>query len=228
MSMPNLFEAIWNTLKISVDDKNETKSPLHVIEVGDCWKYLAMVEEFLRYEEMGLNTSTDDEVIEMLTDTAKLCESQIKNLSKFMKEEGIPLPEATSSKPNSNSKDIPLGVKLTDIELANGIAFKVVTCLQACAIGQADSVRNDVGMIWLRFYLDWASFGVTLKTKCVSVVGLKFRPITIPQAPPNNKNQLKCVSWFLLYLLVKAYSCNFFLVSLSRQVSGKRFNKGIR
>jgi hypothetical protein len=144
-----------------------------------------MVEEFLRYEEMGLNTSTDDEVIEMLTDAARLCESQIKNLSKFMKEEGIPLPDVTSSKPNSNSKDIPLGVKLTDVELANGVAFKVVTCLQTCAIGQADAVRNDVAMIWLRFYLDWVSFGATLKTLMRKRGWLKVPPYYYPPGYPQ-------------------------------------------
>jgi hypothetical protein len=107
MGMPNLVEAIWNTLKISFDNTNETKSPLHVIEVGDCWKYITMVEEFIRYEEMGLNTTTDDEVIEMLTDVIKVCETQVKQLSEFMKKEGIPLPDVSSQKPNSNSKEIP-------------------------------------------------------------------------------------------------------------------------
>jgi hypothetical protein len=197
--MPNLFEAFWNTLKITVDDTNETKSPLHVIEVGDCWKYVTMVEEFLRYEEMGLNTTTDDEVLEMLTDTIKVCESQVKRLSEFMKEEGIPLPDVTSSKPNSDSKEIPLGVKLTDAELTNGIAFKVVTCMQACAIGQADAVRNDVGMIWLRFYLEWTNFGTTLKTLMRKRGWIKVPPYYYP---PGYPKQLKPTQVFELVFII--------------------------
>ncbi|WP_163103324.1 DUF3231 family protein [Peribacillus alkalitolerans] len=183
--MPNPFEAIWNTIKITIDNTNEPKSSLHVIEVGDCWKYVTLVEEFLRYEEMALNTTTDDEVIEMLTDVVKLCESQIKQLSQFMKKEGIPLPEVSSSKPNSESKDIPLGVKLTDDEIANGITFKLVTCLQACAMGQASAIRNDVGMMFFKYYTEWTGFGITLKTLIRKRGWLKVPPYYYPPGSPK-------------------------------------------
>lgn len=53
--MPNPLEAIFNMLRIAFDNTNEPKSPLHVIEVGDMWTYLTLVEEFIRYEEIGLN-----------------------------------------------------------------------------------------------------------------------------------------------------------------------------
>ncbi|WP_254788767.1 hypothetical protein [Virgibacillus salinus] len=64
--MSNPFEAVWNTLKTSMDNMNEPKSPLNIVEAGDCWKYLTIMEEFIRYEESGLNTTADDEVKEML------------------------------------------------------------------------------------------------------------------------------------------------------------------
>jgi len=162
--MPNPLEAIWNSLKISFDTTNEPKSPLHVIEVGDCWTYVTLLEEFIRYEEIGLNTTIDDEVKEMLTDIIKVCETHVKQLSKFMKSEGISLPDVTSSKPKSDPNSIPLGVKLTDDEISNAIAFKLLTCSQACAKGQADSVRNDIGMMWMGFFLEWVVIGTTLKT----------------------------------------------------------------
>ncbi|MGA5688210.1 hypothetical protein [Cytobacillus pseudoceanisediminis] len=50
-----------------------------------------LVEEFIRYEEMGLNTTADDEVREMLTDIVKVCETHVKRVGNFMKNEGIPL-----------------------------------------------------------------------------------------------------------------------------------------
>jgi hypothetical protein len=183
--MPNPFELIWNTLKISIDNTDEPKSPLHIIEVGDCWKYLVMLEEFLRYDEMALNTTTDDEVREMITDVLRACESQVEKLSQFMKNEGIPLPDVSSTKPISNSKDIPLGVKLTDDEIANGLAFKVITSLQACALGQADSIRNDVGMMWLGFFSDWVMFGTTIKTLMRKRGWIKVPPYYYPPGLPN-------------------------------------------
>ncbi|MBP1949659.1 DUF3231 family protein [Virgibacillus litoralis] len=183
--MPNPFEAVWNTLKTSMDNINEPKSPLHIIEAGDCWKYLTMMEEFIRYEESSLNTTADDEVKEMLQDVIKLCESQVEKLSKFMKEEGIPLPDVTSSKPNSEPNEIPLGVKLTDNEITNGIAFKLVTCMQSCAKGQADALRSDIGMIWLNFYSDWVMFGTTLKTLMRKRGWIKVPPYYYPPGSPK-------------------------------------------
>ena len=183
--MPNPFESIFNMLKISFDSTNEPKSPLHVIEVGDCWKYLTLVEEFIRYEEIGINTTTDDEVKEMLTDLIKICESQVKRLSTFMKKEGIPLPDVTSSKPYSDPNGVPLGVKFTDEEITNGAAFKLVTCSQACAKGLADAVRSDVGIIWTEFFLEWVVFGATLKTLMRKRGWLKVPPYYYPPGYPH-------------------------------------------
>ncbi|SFJ90890.1 Protein of unknown function [Halobacillus dabanensis] len=183
--MPNPFEAVWNTLKTTIDNTDEPKSPLHVIEVGDCWKYLSLVEEFTRYEEVGLNTTTDDEVKEMLKDAIQLCESQIKRLSQFMKQEGIPLPEVTSSKPNSKPNEVPLGVKLTDDELANGVAFKLVTCMTQNAKAQADAIRSDLAILWLNFYSEWVEFGTTLKVLMRKRGWLKVPPYYYPPGGPH-------------------------------------------
>ncbi|MFZ3578386.1 DUF3231 family protein [Virgibacillus sp. DJP39] len=184
--MGNPFEAVWNTMKLAIDNINEPKSPMHIIEAGDCWKYVTMMEEYIRYEEIGLNTTTDDEVTEMLTDVVKLCESQVKKLSEFMKQEGIPLPDVSSAKPNSSSKDIPLGVKLTDSEITNGVAFKLVACMEACAKAQADCMRSDVGLIWLGFYSDWVTFGTTLKTLMRKRGWVKVPPYYYPPGSPGN------------------------------------------
>ena len=183
--MPNPFEAFWNTLKLTVDNTDESDSPLHVIEVGDCWTYLTMVEHFLRYEETGLNTTTDDEVTELLTDVIKLCEAQVKTLSEFMKKEGISLPDVTSAKPKSEPDDIPLGVKQTDGEITNGIALKMTTCMLNCSKGQADAIRYDVGLMWLEFYTDWVVFGTTLKTLMRKRGWLKVPPYYYPPGSPQ-------------------------------------------
>ncbi|WP_456278417.1 DUF3231 family protein [Bacillus sp. AK128] len=182
--MTNPFEAVLTTLRTAIDTTNEPKSPLHVIEVGDCWKYVTTLEEYIRYEEVALNTTTDDELIEMVNDALRLCESQVKRLSTFMREEGISLPDVTSAKPKSESKSIPLGVKLTDDEIANGIMAKLVMGLTLCSKGQADSIRNDVGKIWLEFYLEWSTFGATLKQLARKRGWIKVPPYYYPPGSP--------------------------------------------
>ena len=170
--MPNPFEAVWNTLKTTIDKVDEPHSPLHVIEVGDLWKYVTMVEEFIRYEEVGLNTSLNKK---------QLIEEE---LSDFMKKEGVPLSDVTSAKPESNPKEVPLGVKLTDDEISNGISFKLVLCMQACAKGQADAIRNDIGLLWLNFYTEWVAFGTTLKTLMRKRGWIKIPPYYYPPGSP--------------------------------------------
>ncbi|RIW37323.1 DUF3231 family protein [Bacillus salacetis] len=182
--MANTLESVWNTFKTAIDNTNEPKAPLHIVEAGDCWTYITLMEEFIRYEEVGLNTTTDDEVKEMLTDVVRLCESQVDQLTKFMKKEGIPLPDVSSAKPESDPNSIPLGVKLTDDEITNGIAFKLVTCMTSCAKGQADSVRNDIGLMWFGFYTEWTNFGTTLKTLMRKRGWLKVPPYYYPPGKP--------------------------------------------
>ncbi|MBE4907729.1 DUF3231 family protein [Bacillus luteolus] len=176
--MGNPIEAVWNLLKTRLDV--EPKSPLHVIEVGDVWKYLAALEEFIRYEEIGLNTTVDDEIKEVLTDAIKQCESQAKRLSDFLTKEGIPLPNTAAAKPVSDPNSVPLGVKLTDDEIANGLAFKFVNLMMLCGKGQGDCLRNDLGLIWVEFYTESLTFGTTLKTLMRKRGWLKVPPYYYP------------------------------------------------
>ncbi|OLO27029.1 hypothetical protein BTR23_21075 [Alkalihalophilus pseudofirmus] len=182
--MPNAFEAVWNVVSKEFDNLTSSKTPLHIGEAMDCWMYLTALGEFIRFEEMSLNTTIDDEVKEMLTDAIKMCESQAQKLGDFMKKEGIPFPETTPPKPNSEPNAIPLGVKLTDEEIANGITLKLTTCLTMCAKGQIDSIRNDMGMLWL-FHLEMLTFGTSLKALMMKRGWLKIPPYYYPPGQPQ-------------------------------------------
>lgn len=159
--MPNPFEAVWSLLKTGLD--NGPKTPLHVGEVMGCWTYLTALVEMLRFEEIGLNTTTDDEVKEMLNDAYKLCKAQADRLESFLKEEGIPLPETSAPKPNSSPQNIPAGARITDEELANGVSIKVALAIVECATGQAQSIRLDVGIMWAEFQSEMLTFSASLK-----------------------------------------------------------------
>jgi hypothetical protein len=103
-----------------------------------------------------------------------------------MKTEGIPLPEVTAPKPKSEPNDVPLGVKLTDDEIANGVAFKSIQLLQLCGKSQADAVRNDLALIWLGFYSDLVTAGATLKTLMRKRGWLKVPPYYYPPGSPES------------------------------------------
>lgn len=62
--MTNVFEAAKGIFSAYTD--NEPKSPLHVGEVMSLWTYHATLTEINRFAEIGLNTTTDDELVEAL------------------------------------------------------------------------------------------------------------------------------------------------------------------
>lgn len=171
--MPNPFEAIWNSLKTITDTD---LSPLHVGEVMISWTYLTMIKEMMRFEEIGLNTTIDQEVKEVLIAAYKMCKSQAERLEAFLIKEGIPLAETTSPKPQTSPSDVPAGVRITDDELMNGVSIKVAAAIMECATGQAQSIRHDMGMIWVEFHSELLTFGTSLKTIMKNRGWLKVPP----------------------------------------------------
>ncbi|WP_332697809.1 DUF3231 family protein [Halalkalibacter lacteus] len=92
-----------------------------------------------------------------------MCKEQSDRLEKFLIKEGVSLPQTSPPKPDSSPIDVPLGVKMTDDELANGLAIKVAASLVECATGQAQAIRNDVGMMWAEFQAELLVFSATLR-----------------------------------------------------------------
>ncbi|HJV45139.1 MAG TPA: hypothetical protein VJ824_05355 [Bacillota bacterium] len=76
--------------------------------------------------------------------------------------------------------NIPLGVKLTDEELANGLALKVIAMSTAASTAAAQSVRTDVGVMWVQFLNEALVYGATLKTKMRKRGWAKLPPAFTP------------------------------------------------
>jgi hypothetical protein len=183
--MGNVFESATSVLKSFID--NEPKTPLHVGEVMACWTYLASLENSISFEQQGLNMTTDNDVITMLNDAIKMCNGQVKRLKEFLLHEGVPLPPAPESKPDSNPNDVPLGVKLTDNEIVNGVSIKVAGASVKCATSQAESIRNDVGLMFLEFQAEHVAFGATLKMLMRNKGWIKNPPFYLPPGLPENE-----------------------------------------
>ena len=147
--MTNIGESLKNVLNTVVDD--EPKNPLHVGEVMNLWTYLTMLEEANRFVEIALNTTTDEELIEVLRHSWGDCHKQVKQIKTLFTKEGVSLPPTSEPKPKSEPNDIPLGVKLTDDEIANGVVMKLVSAISLCGVGLSQSLRTDIGAMWYDF-----------------------------------------------------------------------------
>lgn len=181
--MPNLLETVSNLMKSITEDK--VKPPLHVGEVMGCWTYLALIAEAKTLEKIALNTTTDPELREILEKAIKGANSRKKRLTDFLLNEGVSLPPVSETKPLSEPNAIPLGVKLTDNEIANMLSFYIATAIVTCANIVAQSIRNDVGLIFVNIQGEVLTLGMPLKTLMKKRDWLKTPPYYYPPGLPN-------------------------------------------
>ena len=180
--MPDVLEAVKNVVQSFIDD--EPKSPLHVGEVMSCWSILAAITEIQVQTEAGINSTPDPELRKTLHDAVKLFKSQNERLTAFMRLEGVSLPPISESKPISDPNGVPLGVKLTDNQLANSLKIKVSLAITNCANAAAQSVRNDVGLILAEFLQEHMTLAITLKSLMQKRGWLKVPPLYYPSGTP--------------------------------------------
>ncbi|RTR36190.1 DUF3231 family protein [Robertmurraya yapensis] len=182
--MTSIIESLKDLLQISLDD--EPKNPLHVGEVMSCWLYITIMDEASVFIQIGLNTTTDDEVVKILKDSLKQCETQSQRFKSFMKKEGIHLPPTSEPRPNSDPNGVPLGTKLTDDEIMNGLSIKTVAAIVHCATASAQAIRNDVGSMFAHAMFEKMQFGASLKDMMRKRGWIKVPPYYYPPGAPSN------------------------------------------
>jgi hypothetical protein len=179
----DIFQTAINTLKTKMGDG--PKDPLHVGEVMGCWLYLGGLEEAQVFVQSALNTTVDEQLRHAFSEDQKLGQDQIKFLKDYMLNEGIPLPPAPEHKPESDPTSIPLGVKLTDEELANGLSLKIASLIINAATVASQSIRNDVGMIFAQFLAEKMGLGAKVKTMMRERGWIKIPPYYYPPGAPQ-------------------------------------------
>lgn len=186
MVVNNVLEALSELLGSLIDE--EPKPPLHVGEVMACWTYLTILEEAVMLEQTGLNSSTDPELKQFLEKTMAAASSQARRLKDFLQQEGVPLPPLSEPKPLSDPNAVPLGVKLTDNEIANGVSVKLAVSITSCATAASQSVRNDVGLMFIEFQNEVMVYGTMIKTLMRKRGWLKTPPYYYPPGAPTAMN----------------------------------------
>lgn len=181
--MPDILEAVKKWLGSFTDD--DPKMPLHIGSAMSCWLYLTTFAEASNEIQIALNTTVDSELIKALDEALKIFDSQVEHLREFMKAEGVPLPRITGQKPESNPSAIPAGVKLSDDEIANALSLKVATAIVSCATAASQSIRADVGAMWMSFLTQHFSYANTLKSLMRKRDWLKVPPPYFPPGVPN-------------------------------------------
>lgn len=181
--MINILETFMDTLKsITVQDENQ---PLHVGEVMACWIYLAGLELAKASVQAGINTTTDEELKAILKEDMKLGTSQRQRLHDFMIKEGITLPPAPEDMPSADPNSIPPGVKLTDDVIANELSLKIISLMMRAASAASESIRTDVGLLFVQFQAEKYAFSARLKHLMRKRGWIKIPPFYVPPGSPH-------------------------------------------
>jgi hypothetical protein len=134
-------------------------------EVMACWTYLAFVEEIIIYEQIGLNTTVDNELHNMLEKSLKVAQPQ--------------------GKPQSNPEAVPAGTKFTDSELVNTISINFVIASNMFAASANQSLRMDVAIMFLQFQMEKMTLLFKIKNLIKKRGWLKNPPFySAPGLPP--------------------------------------------
>lgn len=182
--MENIFETVIDAIKsVTVQDEGQ---PLHVGEVMSCWTYLAGLELAKVTVQSGWNTTTDGELKEMLEEDMKLGTSQREQLHSFMLKEGIPLPSAPEDMPVSDPNSVPLGVRLTDEVLATELSLKLVSLIMHAAGGATESIRTDVGVMFIQFQAEKYALATRLKHLMRKRGWINIPPFYLPPGGKSN------------------------------------------
>lgn len=157
----NLLEIAKDAFGPFLDNE---KKPLNVGEVMNLWFYLLGTEQTLRGDQVAYNTCKDKDLKIKIEDIINnVHRPMIEELTEFFKKEGIPLPETTPEKNMGEYKTLPEDAVMGDEELANLIIYNLVVGITAATRGITESVRADVGYMFLKYFMMKVTFSITFK-----------------------------------------------------------------
>lgn len=183
--MPDLLQALKSVIQSFIKDENKT--PLHIGEAMGCWAFLALIGETQVQTEAGINSTTDPELRKALQDAVNMLRSEKERISAFIRSEGVPLPPLSESKPISDPNCVPLGVKLTDNELANSLKKKISMAITNSSQAASQSLRTDVSLMWAEFMQEHITFLTTFNSLMRKRGWLKVPPPYFPPGLPQTE-----------------------------------------
>src|SRR5690625_196638 len=183
--MPNLKMVFKNAMDIIESLTDNHKNPLHIDEAIACWTYFSFVSSAIIHVEVGLNTTNDSKLENFLQESYKVMKSHQKDLSEFMRKEGVPLAHISEDKPESDPNAIPLGAKFSNNEICNTININFIVAVEMCSAFTVESIRTDVGLMFLKFQIDKLSLALKAKELMQEKGWLKMPPFYNPPGSPN-------------------------------------------
>ena len=139
---------------------NPKEEPMHYGEVFATWTYLLSAKSSVASYQTLVNHTGDEELRELLEEAIKISTSEAKGIATLLKKNGVPLPPAPPERPEANLEEIPVGARIMDSETVAMLAMSTSKGLVACSTIMAESIREDIGLMFGKFHMEKANFGL--------------------------------------------------------------------
>lgn len=141
-----------NILQSLFQSAQQPATPPHIGEAFNVWTYYVAVKEARTICLMMHNHTNDTELKETMEHFInEVLEPQIKQVTDFLRNEGIEMPPGTGDKAKANEQAIPPGAKMTDNEIANMLIVKLNGLLMFCFNGLFSALRDDISAMFYNF-----------------------------------------------------------------------------
>ena len=138
---------------------NPTEEPMHYGEVFGSWTFLLTVKGLVAGYQTQINHAGDEDLKKLLKEAIEVGQQEIKQIEALLKENGVGLPPTPPERPDACLDDIPVGARITDLEIAAMLAANISAGLVACSGIMGQSIREDIAMMFGQFHVQKAVLG---------------------------------------------------------------------
>ena len=141
---------------------NPKEEPLHYGEVFAIWTNLVVNNGLIAAYQTFYNHAGDDELKQLIEECYKAMEEENKQIEKILKVNAVALPPAPPARPDARLEDIPVGARFNDPEIGAALAMDSAAGLVACSKVMAESIREDIAMLYGQFHIAKVQIGAKI------------------------------------------------------------------
>jgi hypothetical protein len=104
----------------------------------------------------------DKDLKKILDDLINQAELESEECDQVLLHNGIPSSPTLPARPEAKLEDIPVGARITDLEIASLIATDTAASMVVCSQIMGKSIREDVGALFGKYYATKTALGLKI------------------------------------------------------------------
>ncbi|TMV51979.1 DUF3231 family protein [Paenibacillus mesophilus] len=141
---------------------NPKDQPLHYGEVFDLWSFSMKAKGCISIYRAYSYHAGDKELKNILGDLINQAELESEECDQILIHNGIPSSPTLPARPEAKLEDIPVGARITDIEIASLVAADTAASMAACSMIMGKAIREDIGALFGKYHATKAALGLKI------------------------------------------------------------------